>query len=374
MIAFLTLCYIGFIWLIFMKLQLLPWSRVTQAIAATVGVVSIFLLVVFMGLYQPQTVAATVSQRVVPIVARVQGRVVEVPVEPNVPVSKGDVLLRIDPEPYQAEVDRLTAALAEAEQAVPQLKAAWDEAIAARDEAVAERDLSAIEKQRTQKAFDRQAASQIELDTADARLVASDAGVRRALAAESRARLAYESEVGGVNTTVAQIRAQLSRAQVDLDECTVYAPANGVVTQRFVEEGAVTLTATFSSVMSFVYDEAPLVRAVFPSNSLRYMASGDAAEIVFDTVPGMVFTARVRDIVPATGSGALTPSGQLNTTAELSGSDLVLAVIVIDDERFDRSKAPIGTAATVAVYTDHGKAIRIVRKVVLRIKSWLNYL
>ena len=66
MIAFLTLCYVGFIWLIFMKLKLLPWGRATQAIVATVGVVGIFMLIVLMGLYQPQTVEATVSQRVVP--------------------------------------------------------------------------------------------------------------------------------------------------------------------------------------------------------------------------------------------------------------------------------------------------------------------
>ena len=69
MIAFLTLCYVGFVWLIFLKLKLLPWSRVTQAIVATLGIVGIFMLIVLMGLYQPQSVSATVSQQVVPIVA-----------------------------------------------------------------------------------------------------------------------------------------------------------------------------------------------------------------------------------------------------------------------------------------------------------------
>ena len=51
----------------------------------------------------------------------------------NAPVNKGDVLLRIDARPYEAEVNRLTAALAEAEQTVPQLKAGWEESIAARE-------------------------------------------------------------------------------------------------------------------------------------------------------------------------------------------------------------------------------------------------
>ena len=166
----------------------------------------------------------------------------------------------------------------------------------------------------------------------------------------------------------------MARAQIDLDECTIYAPADGVVTQRFVDAGAVTLTATFSSVMSFVYDDDPLVRAIFRSNAMRHMKPGDDAEIVFDTVPGVVFQATVVDIMPATGSGAMSPSGDLRTTAELSGSDLVFATIMVNDERFDRSTVPIGTAATAAVYTDGAKPIRIIRKVVMRIQAWLNYL
>ena len=374
MIAFLTLCYVGFIWLIFMKLKLLPWGRASQAIVATVGVVGIFMLIVLMGLYQPQTVEATVSQRVVPIVARVQGRVIEVPVVANARVNKGDVLLRIDPRPYEAEVNRLTAALAAAEQAVPQLKAGWDEAIAAGEQAVAERDLAAIELRRTQETFDMQAATQIELDRVRARLAAKEASVHRAQAAETQARLAYQSEIGGVNTTVAEIRAQLWGAQIDLDECTVYAPADGYVTQLFVEPGAVTLTVPFSSVMSFVYADGLFVRSIFRSNAMRHMKPGDAVEIAFDTVPGMVFEGKIGAIVPATGSGALTPSGDLLTTAEFSRSDLVLARVTVEDERFDRSKVPIGTAATVAVYTDGAKPMRIIRKVVLRIQAWLNYL
>jgi len=374
MIAFLTLCYVGLVWLIFMKLKLLPWGRATQAVVATVGVTGIFMLLVLIGLYQPQSVAATVSQRVVPIVARVQGRVIEVPVEANVPISEGDILFRIDPEPYQAEVDRLTAALAEAEQAVPQLKAVWEEATAARKQSAAQRDLARIDLNLRQKAFDKGAATEIELDTSQARLEANEAGVQRAQATQVKARLAYESEIGGVNTTVAQMRAQLQRAEINLDECTTYAPADGYVTQRFVDEGAVTLTATFSSVMTFVYGGRPPIRAIFRTNALHHMTVGDPVEIVFEAAPGMVFDGELSHIIPATGSGALMPSGTLLTTKELSESDLVLGMITIKDERFDRARVPIGTGATVAVYTDGAKPIRIVRRVVLRIQAWLNYL
>jgi multidrug resistance efflux pump len=61
--------------------------------------------------------------------------VVEVPVEPNTPLKKGDVLFRIDPSPYQYIVDQKKAALAEAEQNAEELKASLDEASAATERA-----------------------------------------------------------------------------------------------------------------------------------------------------------------------------------------------------------------------------------------------
>ena len=60
----------------------------------------------------------------------VKGRVIEVPVEPNAPQKEGDMLFRIDPRPYQYVVDQKKALLAEVEQNVKQLKAAYDETIA----------------------------------------------------------------------------------------------------------------------------------------------------------------------------------------------------------------------------------------------------
>ncbi len=131
MIAFLSLCYAGFIWLVFFKIKLLPWNRATQVTSITVGVVAILLLVILMNLFQPYCPQATLTQRTVPMVPNVNGQVLTVNVEPHQPLDKGDVIFTIDPSRYQAEVDRLEASLAEAEQAVPQLKAAWEAAVAA---------------------------------------------------------------------------------------------------------------------------------------------------------------------------------------------------------------------------------------------------
>jgi len=72
----------------------------------------------------------------------VKGRVIEVPVESNVPLKVGDVLFRVDPKPYEFAVSQKKAALAEAEQNVDQLKASLDQATAATEAAKAQLELA----------------------------------------------------------------------------------------------------------------------------------------------------------------------------------------------------------------------------------------
>ena len=93
-------------------------------IVGLIGVGGILTLLILMNVYQPYSDDVLVYQPVARIGARVAGRVVEITVQANRPLQEGDVLFRIDDVPYQADVDRLKAALAEAEQHIPVLKAA----------------------------------------------------------------------------------------------------------------------------------------------------------------------------------------------------------------------------------------------------------
>jgi multidrug resistance efflux pump len=70
-----------------------------------------------------------VFQRIVQIVPHITtpGRVESVAVQPNAPIKKGDVIFKIDPQPFQFEVERLQAALVAAQQNVPQLKSSLDQ-------------------------------------------------------------------------------------------------------------------------------------------------------------------------------------------------------------------------------------------------------
>jgi multidrug resistance efflux pump len=155
--------------------------------------------------------------------------VVAIPVHPNVPVKAGAVLFQIDPAPFKFKVNQLEASLAQAKQQVQQLKATYEQATASvegltKQLAFHEKRLADIRKLTATKAVAefREQDTQLQYDTVQFQLQA-------AKAAQENARFAMESEIGGVNTTVAQVLAQLEQAKWELDQTTIRAPSDGYV-------------------------------------------------------------------------------------------------------------------------------------------------
>src|SRR4030095_4181275 len=103
--------YSFFVWLIFIKLKLLPWTPPWKVGVAIFPVVCIAILLLLLNIVAPTTTDVRVVNYVVPVVSQVRGRVTEVPVENNRPVKKGDVLFKVDPTPYENEVHSLEAKL-----------------------------------------------------------------------------------------------------------------------------------------------------------------------------------------------------------------------------------------------------------------------
>src|SRR5262249_37348991 len=155
---------------------------------------------------------------VTPVLPSIRGRVIEVPVQPNVPLKEGDVLFRIDPKPYQYVVDQKRAALAEAEQNVKQLKAALDQATAEAEGANAQFVFAQQNYDRQFELFQKNVIAPATLDTYTRNLETARQSLAGAKAEEERARLAYASNVNGVNTTVARLTSDLADAQYDLDQ------------------------------------------------------------------------------------------------------------------------------------------------------------
>src|SRR5678809_863278 len=104
--------YSAFVWLIFIKLKWLPWNTTSQVTVAIIPIVALTALILTLNVVAPSSADVRVYKYTIPVVSQVRGRVLEVAVEEgNRLVRKGDVLFRIDPTPYQLEVNTLEAQL-----------------------------------------------------------------------------------------------------------------------------------------------------------------------------------------------------------------------------------------------------------------------
>src|SRR4030095_8891659 len=97
--------YAFFVWLIFIKLKWLPWNIVSQVIVITIPLFALTALILFLNVVAPSSHDVRVTHYVLPVVPRFTGRVIEVPIEPNRPIKKGDGLFKIHPAPFQFDVD-----------------------------------------------------------------------------------------------------------------------------------------------------------------------------------------------------------------------------------------------------------------------------
>ena len=105
--------YSFFVWLIFIKFKWLPWNITSQVIVVIIPIVALTVMILTLNVVAPSSAKLRVFKYTIPIVSQVRGRVLEVPVEEgNRLVHKGDVLFRVDPTPYQLDVDNLEAQLA----------------------------------------------------------------------------------------------------------------------------------------------------------------------------------------------------------------------------------------------------------------------
>ncbi len=236
------------------------------------------------------------------VAAEVGGRITEVAVRDGEQVAAGQLLFRIDGEPYRLDVAEATAAIDAARVEVGNLAAsartsAVDIAAAREDVAFAE-----VNFQRQAALMERGFTTKAAYDAARHRVKQARESVRQAeaAAAEARAKLAA-GPTSGINPQVEAARVRRAQANVDLDRTRVRAPSAGRVAQADRLQIGQTMVAGLPA-LTLVDTEHPWVEANFKETDLADMRVGQRAEITFDAYPDLVVRGHVRSIGAGTGS------------------------------------------------------------------------
>jgi RND family efflux transporter MFP subunit len=292
------------------RLRVVPFNTFWKASPVIVLVLILFGLLVPMGWGAPQG-NALVVRNAVAIVPDVAGEVTDVPVVANVPLKSGDVLFKIDPTPYAAQVKAIDAQFKLAKTRLGQMTELYEK----------------------------------------------DAG--RGFDVEQR-----QSEAD-------QLSGQLEAAQWNLDKTVVRAPADGYVTNLALRKGARVGTLSLSPVMAFIDTSDTLIGVEINQIDARFVQPGQEVEATFKFAPGQIFSGKVESVLQAIASGQTKASGTAVAPTTIEAAPFIVRV-KLDDAEFAKS-LPAGSAGTAAIYTDHVKPTHIVRRVILRQLAILNY-
>ncbi|MCZ6860463.1 MAG: HlyD family secretion protein [Alphaproteobacteria bacterium] len=411
------------------KIFKIPLNKWTVPTAVLGGVIMLGTVLLLMNYNHPYTKVAQTIVVTTPIVPDVKGRVIEVPVQPNIPLKQGEVLFRIDPAPYQFEVDRLEALLADATTRAAQLEERLKAAEAATGQARAELVASKSELDTQAREIVEQAGAAVDqvksalnlalkdeiryrtlldkgvvprkkyeevqqrVDSLEAQLRQAAAAerqaseklgaggdrirsvqesLRRAEAQEREARLAFDAESGGANPEVRRTIAALDRKLWELEKTVVRAPTDGMVTQLLLRPGMMAVPLPLKPTMVFVHAESARLIASFLQNSFLRLEIGAEAEAIFPAIPGRVFTGKIATVLPVIDRGSVQASGTL-ISQRLGPPGRVPVGIDLDDD-MSSFNLPAGSVAEVAVYTEHVQHVAMIRRILLRMKSWQNFL
>lgn len=365
------------VWLVFFKFKWMKFNIAWGIVSVSVGLHLLLIFMIGLRFVAPYSTDAKIIQHTIQLIPRLPQPtlVTAVLVEPNVPVKKGQPLFQFDRRPYQYKVNQLAAELAKAKQDVLVLKA--DIQINAEKilRLKSELEYAKYQEKLSVDLAKRGAGPEEDAQKWTARVAAYDASIKEAQAEEKRARLRYASQINGVNTTVAQVQAELDQARYYLDNTLMVAPEDGYIINLQVRPGMVAGMVRLGAIASFIVDADRYLLATFFQENLKYVKPGQPVEAALDLYPGQIFTGKVEAIWQGSGAGQLLPSGKLPrffyVPTELPQGQFAVA-IRLDDK--DQSKFPIGTQGRATIYTNADSGFAVLRRIGIRAYTWSNWL
>jgi len=315
----------------------------------------------------------------VQIAPQVNGQVIEVATHDNERVKRGQLLYRIDPEPFEIALRVAEANLAVVQQNLSvsgsQVQAAQSALTKQRTELEVSKELGSIifdlTKEKALSETDSiRARSEIERATAD---------VAKAEADLESAKQKFGPE-GDSNPQVQQARAALAQAQLDFSNTTVNAPADGMITNLRLSKGQYANRG--QPVMSFIEGNSVWLTAYLRENQLSRVAPGNAVRVTFDLLPGRVFDGIVDSVGWGISNGGEAPAGTLPEVQSQQGwlrepQRFPVRIALKEEASNALGDLPLrnGAQANVLILTDPNAWIfNPIGRAWLRIVSWFSYI
>ena len=365
------------VWLTFFKFKWMKFNITWALVSAFVGVHLLIIFLIGLRFMTPYATDATVVQHTIQLTPRLSEPtlVTEVLVEPNVPVKKGQPLFQFDRRPYEYQVRKLEAELAKAKQDVKVLKADMEVATQKIVKYKSQLTYARYQQNLSTDLAGRGAGPEEDAQKWTAQVAADQAAIKEAQAELERAGLRYNSEINGVNTSVAAIQAQLDLARYYLDNTLMVAPEDGYIINLQVRPGMVAGEVRFGAIATLICDADRYLLASFFQENLKYVKAGQKTEVALDLYPGQIFNGTVEAIWQGSGAGQMLPSGQLPAftyqPAENPQGQFAVA-IRLDGE--DQAKFPIGTQGRATIYTHPSSGFSVMRKIGIRGYTWFNWI
>lgn len=377
MLELIIAIYAGLCWLLIKKLKLIPWTFTTQVVVYSLPIFGSIFLILGLNYFTPITSDVRVGNRSVDIASQITGKVKKVYVETNQEVKKGDTLFTIDKTPFLQEIKSLEAKL----ETMLATVNSYDRDIAASRSQItalqSQLDLANKRVSQYQELVNAGAANRFDLDQATATAQNLKGQLAAAQAQLQSLQIKTNVEHNGENASVSEIRAKLEQARWNLDQTVVLAPTDGIIPNVQLNEGALMLPLKAAFVL---VQKQQSVIAYYAQNELQAVKPGDEVELALKTEPGKVIKAKLEYVVDATSQGIMNNAGSAlagstsgipNTAKELPDTDSKLIAKFVLNE--NEPPLTVGARGMAVIYSDNWKPMHLIRKVMVRMNSNMNY-
>jgi multidrug resistance efflux pump len=334
------------------------------------------LLVYFIGAdrYTPLTTDAYVQAYVVQVAPQVGGQVTRIHVAEGDQVHQGDLLFELDSRPFEHKVALLRAKYVEAQYQIKQLEAQLAAARAEQRRVAAETDYARVVHAQEEAIYQKKSTTERKYLDAAQKLKASEAALDRSASQVENIEQGLAARIGAEHASVAEAKASLDEAELNLSYCQVHSPCDGIITNLQLVDGAYAQIG--QAVMTCIDTRAWLIVANFRERSLEELRPGQPALVAFQALPGGLWPATLQTIGSGVAQGQGVPTGMLphveNQTIWVPPAQRFQVRLVLDDPQAVPMR--VGMTASVSVYAEPRGILRPLTRSLHRVLSWLYYL